>query len=112
MFWIIQKIIEGTFTWLIPIIIIFTIFDIVLTYYLRKNFPSFKNKYFRLHVRYGFGKINLLKVVFSILVCWQALRPIYYNPLSFFLSITIYFSIIAKLFFDFVASRRKNDVKL
>jgi hypothetical protein len=97
-----ESILQGNFAWTAPVVTFFVLLDIVLVYFIRKKNLSVNNKYFELHGRFGFKKLNSIKVIFALLNIWQALRPVRYNPVGFFLSVLIYSCIVTKLFYDSV----------
>jgi len=112
MTFIIESIIHGSFPWTIPLVFFFVSLDIILVYYLKKKNLAIKNKYFEFHVRFGFHKLNILKILFALLNFWQASRPVRYNPLGFFLSILIYSCIVLKLLFDLLKEVRPDKRKI
>jgi len=108
MTWLMGNIIEGSFTWTIPLVFFDVFLDILLVYFIKKNDLSIRNKYYELHARFGFLKLNSLKIVFALLNLWQASRPVRYNPLGFFLSVLIYTCIVIKLLIDVVKETGSN----
>ena len=110
MSWLIDSIIQGSYTWTIPLVFLIVIIDIILVSCIKKKNYEIKNKYFEMNARFGIQKFNILKIVFALAVLWQASKPITYNPLGYFLSILIYSSVVLKLLVDFIKKERKKKV--
>ena len=108
MSWLIGNIIEGRYTWTIPIVFCLIILDIVLIHLIKKNELSIKNKYFELHERFGYLKLNFFKIIFALLNLWQALKPVRYNSLGYFLALLIYTCIVIKLLLDFLKEKKSK----
>lgn len=100
--WLIENIIHGDFAWSMPLVFFMIILDIFLVHIISKKNLDIENKYYKLHLRFGYKKINFIKICFLLLYLWQASRPVRYNPASFFLSLIIYSCIVLKLLYDFV----------
>jgi hypothetical protein len=108
MSWLFENIIEGSFTWTIPLVFLLIFLDIYLINTIKKRSLLINNRYFELHRRFGILKLNSVKIVFAILNLWQASRPVRYNSLSYFLSLLIYTCIVIKLLLDVLKETKSN----
>lgn len=81
------------------ILISFTVLDIILIYLIRSRKPSFRSRYFNIHRRYGFHKVNILKVVLVLFVA-STIRGA--NVGAILLLIPVYCIQVAKLLIDFI----------
>ena len=78
---------------------LFTMVDIILIYVIRRRMPSLKNKYFDIHRRYGFHKVNVLKAILAFFVVSTIHGP---KTVGILPLILIYFVLVAKLLIDFI----------
>ena len=102
MSWVFHQIVMGRLSWLNGVVFFFVLTDVILVYLTRTYKPSSRNKYFEFHRRYGFHKVNILKIVFAVVFSWFVSRQPQHNPIVAVLSVIMYCTVVIKLGFDFL----------
>ena len=92
-------------------IVIFTLaVDFVLTYAIKRRKPSFKNEYYKLNLKYGFQKMNILKIVIGLTVIYLLVYPgMGIKVLAPIFIVFVYCVIVVKMMLEFFRSIKAED---
>jgi len=102
MSWYIQKFLERDFSWLIPIIIIFVVYDMLAVAVVKRKRPALNSRYYQLIVHFGVIQMNVLRLFAAGLAIFFLSHPVSpnYKPFIFELGLMCYFYLVTKMLYD------------
>ena len=102
MSWYIQKFLERDFSWLIPIIIIFVVYDMLAVAVVKRKRPDLNNRYYQLIIHFGVIQMNVLKLFAAGLAIFFLSDPVSpnYKPFIFEFGLMCSFYVITKMLYD------------
>ena len=93
--------VSGILSMLVYVLVVCVSSDVTLVYLLKKYRPASKNAYFNFHVRHGFIKIAVLKVLIGVFLSYLLLHPPL-NGGALAVLVLAYCMIVAQLLFHFI----------